>query len=204
MYPNFIKPVLDIIVATIGLLIISPIFLVLIILLLISNNGKPFFYQKRAGKNGRIFKIIKLKSMNDKKDENGKLLPYHLRITKVGHFIRKTSLDEIPQLINVIKGDMSFVGPRPLHPEYLPLYDKEQARRHNVMQGITGWAQINGRTSISWEEKFAYDVWYVDNQSFILDIKILFLTFIKVIQNKDTEGSVNESIAPFKNADVES
>lgn len=203
MYANFIKPLLDITSAIIGLLIISPIFLVLVILLYISNNGKPFFYQRRAGKNGRIFKIIKLKSMNDKKDENGKLLPYHLRITKVGHFIRKTSLDEIPQLINVIKGDMSFVGPRPLHPEYLPLYDKEQARRHDVMQGITGWAQINGRTNISWEQKFTHDVWYVDNQSFILDIKILFLTFFKVLQKKDTDGSVNESIAPFKNADVE-
>jgi len=203
MYTNFIKPLLDITSAIIGLLIISPIFLVLVILLYISNNGKPFFYQRRAGKNGRIFKIIKLKSMNDKKDENGKLLPYHLRITKVGHFIRKTSLDEIPQLINVIKGDMSFVGPRPLHPEYLPLYDKEQARRHDVMQGITGWAQINGRTNISWEQKFTHDVWYVDNQSFILDIKILFLTFFKVLQKKDTDGSVNESIAPFKNADVE-
>ena len=203
MYANFIKPLLDITSAIIGLLIISPIFLVLVILLYISNNGKPFFYQRRAGKNGRIFKIIKLKSMNDKKDESGKLLPYHLRITKVGHFIRKTSLDEIPQLINVIKGDMSFVGPRPLHPEYLPLYDKEQARRHDVMQGITGWAQINGRTNISWEQKFAHDVWYVDNQSFILDIKILFLKFFKVLQKKDTDGSVNESIAPFKNADVE-
>ena len=204
MYANFIKPVLDITAATIGLLIISPLFLVLIILLSISNNGKPFFYQKRAGKNGRIFKIIKLKSMNDKKDENGKLLPYHLRITKVGHFIRKTSLDEIPQLINVITGDMSFVGPRPLHPEYLPLYDDEQARRHDVMTGITGWAQINGRTNISWEQKFTYDVWYVDNQSFMLDVKILFQTFFKVLQKKDTDGSVNESIAPFKNADVES
>ena len=203
MYANFIKPLFDITSAIIGLLVISPIFFVLIILLSISNKGKPFFYQRRAGKNGRTFKIIKLKSMNDKKDENGKLLPYHLRITKVGHFIRKTSLDEIPQLINVIKGDMSFVGPRPLHPEYLPLYDDEQARRHDVMTGITGWAQINGRTNISWGQKFAYDVWYVDNQSFILDLKILFQTFFKVLQKKDTDSSVNESIAPFKNADVE-
>lgn len=203
MYANFIKPILDITTAVIGLIIISPIFLLLIMILLVSNNGKPFFYQRRAGKKGRVFNIIKLKSMNDKRDKNGDLLPYHLRITKFGSFIRKTSLDEIPQLINVIKGDMSVVGPRPLHPEYVPLYDKEQARRHDVMTGITGWAQINGRTSISWEQKFEHDVWYVDNQSFLLDLKILFLTFYKVIQKKDLDGSINKSIAPFKNADVE-
>ncbi|MCK0109703.1 sugar transferase [Flavobacteriaceae bacterium S0825] len=203
MYAKVLKPILDISSAIIGFIISSPIFLVLIVILLFTNNGKPFFYQRRAGKKGRVFNIIKLKSMNDKRDKNGDLLPYHLRVTKIGSFIRKTSLDEIPQLINVIKGDMSLVGPRPLHPEYLPLYDKEQARRHDVMPGITGWAQVNGRTSISWEQKFKHDVWYVDNQSFLLDLKILFLTIYKVLQKKDMDGAVNKTIAPFKNAQVE-
>ena len=203
MYAKVLKPILDISSAIIGFIISSPIFLVLIVILLFTNNGKPFFYQRRAGKKGRVFNIIKLKSMNDKRDKNGDLLPYHLRVTKIGSFIRKTSLDEIPQLINVIKGDMSLVGPRPLHPEYLPLYDKEQARRHDVMPGITGWAQVNGRTSISWEQKFKHDVWYVDNQSFLLDLKILYLTIFKVLQKKDMDGAVNKTIAPFKNAQVE-
>ena len=203
MYAKALKPILDISSAIIGFIISSPILLVLIVILLFTNNGKPFFYQRRAGKKGRIFNIIKLKSMNDKCDKNGDLLPYHLRVTKFGSFIRKSSLDEIPQLINVIKGDMSLVGPRPLHPEYLPLYDKEQARRHDVMPGITGWAQVNGRTSISWEQKFKHDVWYVDNQSFLLDLKILFLTIYKVLQKKDMDGAVNKTIAPFKNAQVE-
>lgn len=203
MYAKVLKPILDISSAIIGFIISSPIFLILIVILLFTNNGKPFFYQRRAGKKGRVFSIIKLKSMNDKRDKNGNLLPYHIRVTKFGSFIRKTSLDEIPQLINVIKGDMSLVGPRPLHPEYLPLYDKEQARRHDVMPGITGWAQVNGRTSISWEQKFKHDVWYVDNQSFLLDLKILFLTIFKVLQKKDMDGSVNKTITPFKNAQVE-
>ncbi|WP_347925819.1 sugar transferase [Pontimicrobium sp. SW4] len=203
MYTKVLKPILDISSAIIGFIISSPIFLVLIVILLFTNNGKPFFYQRRAGKKGRVFSIIKLKSMNDKRDKNGDLLPYHLRVTKFGSFIRKTSLDEIPQLINVIKGDMSLVGPRPLHPEYLPLYDKEQARRHDVMPGITGWAQVNGRTSISWGQKFKHDVWYVDNQSFLLDLKILFLTIFKVLQKKDIDGAINKTIAPFKNAQVE-
>ncbi|MCK0179211.1 sugar transferase [Flavobacteriaceae bacterium S0862] len=203
MYAKVLKPILDISSAIIGFIISSPIFLILIVILLFTNNGKPFFYQRRAGKKGRVFSIIKLKSMNDKRDKNGNLLPYHIRVTKFGSFIRKTSLDEIPQLINVIKGDMSLVGPRPLHPEYLPLYDKEQARRHDVMPGITGWAQVNGRTSISWEQKFKHDVWYVDNQSFLLDLKILFLTIFKVLQKKDMDGAVNKTITPFKNAQVE-
>ena len=162
MYTKILKPILDVIAAFVGLIIISPIFLVLIITLLFTNNGKPFFFQRRAGKNGKIFKIIKLKTMNDKKDQHGKLLPYEKRVTKIGTFIRKYSLDEIPQLINILKRDMILIGPRPLHPEYLPLYDQEQARRHDVMAGITGWAQVNGRNTISWEQKFKYDVWYVD------------------------------------------
>ncbi|TJY33434.1 sugar transferase [Pontimicrobium aquaticum] len=203
MYTKILKPILDLLAAIIGLVLISPVFLLLILLLLITNSGKPFFFQRRAGKNGRIFKIIKLKTMNDKKDQHGKLLPYDQRVTKIGTFIRKYSLDEIPQLINILKGDMSLIGPRPLHPEYLPLYNKEQARRHDVMVGITGWAQVNGRNTISWEQKFEYDVWYVDNQSFMLDLKILWLTFYKVIKKKDINSSENTNMPAFKNADVE-
>lgn len=203
MYTKILKPLLDLLAAIIGLVLISPVFLLLILLLLIANNGKPFFFQKRAGKNGRIFKIIKLKTMNDKKDQYGKLLPYDQRVTKIGTFIRKYSLDEIPQLINILKGDMSLIGPRPLHPEYLPLYNEEQARRHDVMVGITGWAQVNGRNTISWEQKFEYDVWYVDHQSFKLDLKILWLTFYKVIKKKDINSSENTNMPAFKNADVE-
>jgi len=203
MYTKILKPILDVIAAFVGLIIISPIFLVLIITLLFTNNGKPFFFQRRAGKNGKIFKIIKLKTMNDKKDQHGKLLPYEKRVTKIGTFIRKYSLDEIPQLINILKRDMSLIGPRPLHPEYLPLYDQEQARRHDVMAGITGWAQVNGRNTISWEQKFKYDVWYVDHQSFKLDFKILWLTFYKVIKKKDINNSETTNMPTFKNANVE-
>jgi lipopolysaccharide/colanic/teichoic acid biosynthesis glycosyltransferase len=148
--------------------------------LFLANQGKPFFIQKRPGLHGRIFKIIKFKTMNDKKDAAGTLLPDAQRLTAIGIFVRKTSLDELPQLLNVIKGDMSIVGPRPLLPEYLPLYTAEQAMRHNVKPGITGWAQVNGRNAISWEQKFEYDVWYVNNISFILDFKIFFLTIKKV------------------------
>jgi len=203
MYTKILKPILDVIAAFVGLIIISPIFLVLIITLLFTNNGKPFFFQRRAGKNGKIFKIIKLKTMNDKKDQHGKLLPYEKRVTKIGTFIRKYSLDEIPQLINILKRDMSLIGPRPLHPEYLPLYDQEQARRHDVMAGITGWAQVNGRNTISWEQKFKYDVWYVGHQSFKLDFKILWLTFYKVIKKKDINNSETTNMPTFKNANVE-
>ena len=179
----------------IGLLLFSillPVFCVITLLLLISNKGKPFFYQERPGKNDRVFKIIKFRSMNNNKDNNGELLPDEERITPVGAFVRKTSLDEIPQLINVIKGDMSFVGPRPLLVSYLPLYDAEQKRRHEVKPGITGWAQINGRNAISWEEKFKYDVWYVDNQSLLLDLQILFKTAKRVV-NKDGISSATSA-----------
>lgn len=203
MYKHFIKPLLDFFAAVIGLIILSPFFLTLIIILLFTNNGKPFFYQRRAGKKGKVFKIIKLKTMNDKKDDQGKLLPFDQRVTKIGLFIRKYSLDEIPQLINVLKGDMSIIGPRPLHPEYLPLYNEEQARRHDVIGGITGWAQVNGRNTITWEKKFEYDVWYVDNQSILLDLKILWLTFYKVIKKKDINSSETTNMPAFKNADVE-
>jgi undecaprenyl phosphate N,N'-diacetylbacillosamine 1-phosphate transferase len=203
MYVNLIKPLLDVLAAIVGLILLSPIFIILILILLIDNKGKPFFYQKRAGKNGKVFKIIKIKTMNDKKDEHGEFLSFNERVTTLGKFIRKYSLDEIPQLFNIIKRDMSLIGPRPLHPEYLPLYDEEQAKRHDVMPGITGWAQINGRNTITWEQKFEYDVWYAKNQSFLLDLKILWLTFYKVIKKKDINNSESSNMPAFKNAKVE-
>jgi len=172
------------------LLLLSPVLLVVTIALAIANNGKPFFIQPRPGKHGRIFNIIKFKTMTDTKDTAGNLLTDEKRLTTIGKFVRKTSLDELPQLINVVKGEMSFVGPRPLLPEYLPLYNEEQKKRHHVKPGITGWAQVNGRNAISWEQKFALDVWYVANQSFVLDVKILFLTVKKVFISEgiNTEG----------------
>ncbi|ATA74774.1 Undecaprenyl phosphate N,N'-diacetylbacillosamine 1-phosphate transferase [Capnocytophaga canis] len=181
MYKTFIKPFLDFILALIGFLLLSPVFIIVTIGLFFANQGKPFFFQLRPGKDGKIFKIIKFKTMNDKKDEHGNLLPDADRLTKVGSFVRKTSLDEIPQLLNVIKGDMSLIGPRPLLPQYLELYNEFQRRRHEIKPGITGWAQINGRNAISWQKKFEYDVWYVDNVGFGLDLKILFFTILKII-----------------------
>jgi len=181
MYKKFIKRLLDVILSLLGLLLLSPIFILVIIGLYISNNGKPFFLQARPGLNEKIFKIIKFRTMNDKKDEKGNLLSDAERLTSIGAFVRKTSLDEIPQLINVLKGDMSVVGPRPLLPDYLPFYSDFQKKRHQVKSGITGWAQVNGRNAISWEQKFEYDVWYVNNVSFSIDLKILFLTIKKII-----------------------
>lgn len=180
MYKTIIKTSLDIIIAFLGFCFMLPIFVVVLIGLYIANQGKPFFFQIRPGKNEKLFKIIKFKTMNNKKDSNGNLLPDEKRITKIGNLVRKTSLDELPQLINVLKGDMSLIGPRPLLPEYLPLYDQTQKRRHEVKPGITGWAQINGRNAISWQQKFEFDVWYVDNLSFLLDVKVFFLTIKKV------------------------
>lgn len=197
MYANFFKRLIDFISALVGLLLISPILLVLIGILSIANNGKPFFYQARTGKNGNIFTIIKLKTMNDKKDKNGNLLPAIERVTKVGNFCRKYSLDELPQLINIFKGDMSLIGPRPLLPKYLPRYTQTQFRRHEVMPGITGWAQVNGRNAISWEQKFEYDVYYVEHQSFPLDFKILLKTIDKVINRKDINSSENIAMPEF-------
>lgn len=184
MYKNYIKRIFDFLIALVALVLLSPIFIIVLILLSIYNNGKPFFFQKRPGKKEKIFSIIKFKTMNDKKDTEGNLLPDELRLTKVGNFVRKTSLDEIPQLLNVLKGDMSLIGPRPLLIEYLPLYSKSQQRRHNVRPGITGLAQINGRNAISWKKKFEYDVKYVDNLSFISDVKIFFKTFLKVFKSE--------------------
>ncbi|HJS00823.1 MAG TPA: sugar transferase [Flavobacterium sp.] len=197
MYKLFLKRLLDFIAAFLGLLFLSPIFLIVTIGLFFANQGKPFFFQLRPGKYGVIFKIMKFKTMNDKKDANGNLLPDAERLTKVGNFVRKTSLDEIPQLLNVIKGDMSLIGPRPLLPQYLPLYNEEQKRRHEVRSGITGWAQVNGRNAISWEQKFEFDVWYVDNLSLQLDIKILFLTVKKVFQSEGINAIGGQATQSF-------
>jgi lipopolysaccharide/colanic/teichoic acid biosynthesis glycosyltransferase len=180
MYRDFFKRILDLLLSSIGLLFLSPVIVTVAIGLYSFNQGKPFFFQQRPGKNGKIFKIIKFKTMNDNKDASGVLLNDSERLTKIGSFVRKTSLDEIPQLLNVIKGDMSLIGPRPLLPQYLSLYSDFQNRRHEVKPGITGWAQVNGRNAISWEKKFEYDVWYVDNTSLMLDFKIFFLTVKKV------------------------
>ncbi len=180
MYKNYLKRILDFLAAFFGLLLLSPIFLFVMIGLYFANQGKPFFFQERPGMNEKIFKIIKFKTMNDQKDANGNLLSDAERLTPIGAFVRKTSLDEIPQLINVLKGDMSLIGPRPLLPQYVPLYNEQQKRRHEVRPGITGWAQVNGRNAISWKKKFELDVWYVDHLTFALDLKIFFLTIKKV------------------------
>ncbi|WP_018675795.1 sugar transferase [Riemerella columbina] len=198
MYKNYIKRLLDFSLSLIGFVILLPIFLIVTVLLVIANEGKPFFFQLRPGKNERIFRIIKFKTMNDKKDANGNLLPDAERLTKIGRFVRKTSLDEIPQLLNVIKGDMSLVGPRPLLPEYLQLYNDFQRRRNEVKPGITGWAQVNGRNSISWEKKFEYDVWYVENISFLLDLKIIFLTILKVVKSEGINEQGQATSEEFK------
>lgn len=182
MYKHFFKRLIDFFVALTALLIIWPILLVIYIWLTIANKGAgAIFYQKRPGKDGKIFKVMKLKSMTDERDENGNLLPDAQRLTKIGRFVRSTSIDELPQLINVLKGDMSLIGPRPLLVKYLPLYSEEQRRRHEVRPGITGWAQVNGRNAISWTKKFELDVWYVDNCSLITDLKVILITIKKVL-----------------------
>ena len=198
MYKNFIKPAIDFVLALVGFLFLSPVFVLVAIGLFFANDGKPFFFQLRPGKDGKIFKIIKFKTMTDKKDENGNLLPDADRLTKIGSFVRKTSLDEIPQLLNVIKGDMALVGPRPLLPQYLELYNDFQRRRNEVKPGITGWAQVNGRNSISWEKKFEYDVWYVDNVSFLLDVKILRMTVLKVVKSEGINEQGQATSEEFK------
>ena len=197
MYKLIIKPFFDFIFSLIGIFFLFPIFILITILLAIANNGKPFFLQFRTGLKGKIFKIIKFKTMNDKKDSLGNFYPDQYRLTKIGKFVRKTSLDEIPQFINVLKGDMSIVGPRPLLPEYLPFYSDVQNRRHDVKSGITGWAQTNGRNAISWTTKFELDVFYVDNISFFLDLKILFLTLKKVINSKEIVADGHATMPRF-------
>ena len=195
MYKLFFKRLLDFFASLIGFILLSPLFIIIMIGLFFANQGKQFFFQLRPGKDEKLFKIIKFKTMNDKKDTAGNLLSDSERLTAIGSFVRKTSLDEIPQLLNVIKGDMSLIGPRPLLPQYLPLYNEFQKGRHKVRPGITGWAQVNGRNAISWDQKFAYDVWYVENISFSLDIKILFLTAKKVVVR---EGISQEGAATME------
>jgi lipopolysaccharide/colanic/teichoic acid biosynthesis glycosyltransferase len=180
MYKKYFKRGVDFMGSLIGFLLLSPLFILVTFGLYFANDGKPFFFQVRPGKNGHLFKIIKFKTMTDKKDAAGNLLDDSMRLTKIGSIVRKTSLDEIPQLINVLKGDMSLIGPRPLLVAYLPLYNLVQNRRHELRPGITGWAQVNGRNAISWEQKFEYDVWYVDHVDFFLDIKIIMRTLKKV------------------------
>jgi len=197
MYKLLFKRVIDIIISLCILTILSPIFLIVFLLLTLANNGKAFFVQKRPGKGEKIFKIIKFKSMNDKKGNDGELLPDEDRITLVGKIVRKTSLDEIPQLLNVLKGDMSLIGPRPLLVSYLPLYSQEQSKRHQIRPGITGWAQVNGRNTISWKKKFEYDVWYVNHISFLLDMKILWMTFLKVLKRDGISSDTNATMETF-------
>ena len=197
MYKHFFKRVFDFIIALVALILLSPIFLIVMIGLYFANQGKPFFFQARPGLNEKIFKIIKFKTMNDKKDANGNLLSDAERLTPIGAFVRKTSLDELPQLINVLKGDMAIIGPRPLLPQYLPLYNETQKRRHNVRPGITGWAQVNGRNAISWTKKFELDVWYVDHVSFMTDLKVFFTTFKKVFKSEGISADGHVTIEPF-------
>ena len=198
MYKKTIKPILDFVLALVGFILLLPVFLCITILLFFANQGKPFFVQRRPGLRGEIFSIIKFKTMNDKKDSKGNLLSDADRLTAVGKFVRKTSLDEIPQLLNVLKGDMSLIGPRPLLTQYMHLYSPYQNRRHEVKPGITGWAQVNGRNAIDWETKFGLDVHYVDNVSFGLDIKILFLTAKKVIISEGINAQDAATIEPFE------
>lgn len=201
MYKAVLKRFIDFVSALIGLLVLSPILLLVVLLLSLANKGKPFFFQLRPGKNGKIFKIVKFKTMTDERDGQGELLPDAERLTAIGSLVRKTSLDEIPQLINVLKGEMSLIGPRPLLVQYLPLYNQEQARRHEVRPGITGWAQVNGRNAISWKQKFEYDVWYVDHLSFRLDVKILFMTVKKVFIREGISAEGEATMEPFKGND---
>ena len=186
MYKHFFKRVIDFCIALVALVCISPILLVITIWLHFANKGAGvFFLQERPGKNGKIFKVIKFKTMTDERDADGNLLPDTVRLTKVGKFVRSTSLDELPQLINVLKGDMSFIGPRPLYVNFLKLYDEKQARRHEVRPGISGWAQVHGRNLCTYSKKFEYDVWYVDHINFKVDVQILFLTIANVFGSKD-------------------
>ena len=197
MYQFFLKRLLDFTISLIVLIVLSPVILATCLILLYVNKGRPFFFQDRPGMNEMKIRIIKFKSMTDEKDSSGNLLPDVERMTAFGNFIRKSSIDELPQLINVLKGDMSLVGPRPLLFKYIPLYSAEQCKRHNVKPGITGWAQVNGRNSISWTEKFNLDVYYVENISLMLDVKILWLTFLKVIKSEGVNQTEDRPMLPF-------
>lgn len=198
MYNSFFKRLFDFWISLIVLIIISPILLVVTIWLYFANKGAgAFFFQERPGKNGKIFKVIKYKTMTDERDAEGKLLPDEDRLTKVGHFVRSTSIDELPQLINVLKGDMALIGPRPLLVQYLPLYSKEQMRRHEVRPGISGWAQCHGRNAISWTEKFKLDVWYVDHLTLWTDIKVIFITIRNVLMRRDINSATSATMEDF-------
>ena len=198
MYKHFFKRFFDLLTAIVGIIIFSPFFIIVFLFLAYNNKGQPFFFQIRPGFNEKLFKIVKFKTMTDAKDAYGNLLPDVERMTKIGSFIRKTSLDELPQLWSVLKGDMSLIGPRPLLPEYLPLYNSVQRKRHTVKPGITGWAQVNGRNAISWQQKFEYDVWYVNNISFLTDFKIFFRTFTKVFNSEGINREGELTTTRFK------
>jgi undecaprenyl phosphate N,N'-diacetylbacillosamine 1-phosphate transferase len=197
MYNKYLKPIFDFFASLVALLLFLPLFILITVALYFANNGKPFFFQQRPGKNAKIFKIVKFKTMTDAKDANGNLLSDAERLTTIGTFVRKTSLDEIPQLLNVLKGDMSLIGPRPLLTQYIHLYSDFQNRRHEVKPGITGWAQVNGRNAISWDKKFELDIWYVDNRSFLIDVRILFKTLLKVIKKEGINAANAATIEPF-------
>ena len=197
MYKHFLKPLCDKLLALVLLVVLSPIILGTMLLLAIANRGKVFFTQERPGKNEKIFKVIKFKTMNDRKDAEGKLLPDADRLTAVGRFVRSTSIDELPQIFNVLKGDMSFIGPRPLLVQYLPLYSAEQRRRHEVTPGISGWAQVNGRNAISWSKKFELDVWYVDHVSLLTDLKVFWLTIYNILRRKDINHAGQATMEVF-------
>lgn len=197
MYARFFKRFFDIAFSLLMLVASLPVTVPAIILLAIVNRGKVFFVQERPGLNEKIFRLIKFKTMNDRKDKAGNFLPDEKRLTRVGKFIRKTSIDELPQFINVLKGDMSVIGPRPLLVEYLPLYSARQRMRHQVKPGITGWAQVNGRNAISWHEKFELDVWYVENQKFSLDLRIFFMTILKIFKSEGVTSSTSVTMEKF-------
>lgn len=198
MYRKGIKRFIDFIIGLLALFFLFPLMLIIGLILSFHLKGNCFFVQQRPGLNGNIFKVVKFRTMSNRRDENGELLPDHERLSGFGKFIRKTSLDELPQLWNVLKGDMSLVGPRPLLVEYLPLYSDEQKRRHDVRPGITGWAQVNGRNAISWEKKFELDVWYVDNLSFALDVKIVIMTIMKVLEGRDIAQEGHVTMEKFR------
>lgn len=197
-YARYVKRAIDVICSILALVILSPLLLIVAVLLFVSYGFRnPFFVQRRPGRNARIFKIIKFKTMNDKRDAEGNLLPDGQRLTRVGQFVRSTSIDELPQLVNVLIGDMSLIGPRPLLPKYLPLYSERQARRHEVRPGITGWAQCHGRNAISWCQKFELDVWYVEHISFRTDVSIVWTTILKVIRRSDISSETSATMEAF-------
>lgn len=198
VYKRYFKRILDLMAALTGIVFFLPVMLLVAVVLAVANRGKVFFVQKRPGRGQKVINIIKFKTMNDRRGPDGRLLPDAVRLTRVGKFVRSTSLDELPQLINVFKGDMSLVGPRPLLLSYLPLYNAHQLRRHEVRPGITGWAQVNGRNTLDWNVRFKYDVWYVDNVSFLLDMKILVMTLYKVVKREGISSTTSVTMEPFK------